>query len=82
MVCIGLKFFSAPYQSWGMDLQSRLQIFRTNVKVFAYVYIIKTLVDFTGICYGDRYRSKVLFSMIPAPVPYLNVGYGLHIMCD
>ena len=32
-----------------------------------FAYIIKTLIDFTSICYGDSYKSKVLFSMIPIP---------------
>ena len=44
MVYIGLKFFSAPFPSWGMAFKSRSQTFHTNV-IFA--YIIKT--DFTGI---------------------------------
>ena len=39
-----------------------------------FAYIIKTLIDFTGIiCYVGSYTSKVLFSTIPAPVPYFQV---------
>ena len=68
MVYIGLMFFSAPSPSLGMALRSRSQIFHTNVKGFA--YIIKIPIDFTGICYSDNYRSKVLFSMIPAPITF------------
>ena len=40
MVYIGLKFFSAPYPSWGMAFKSRSQIFNTNVNVFAYIMLI------------------------------------------
>ena len=46
MIYIGLKFFSAPSQSWGVAFKSRSQTFHTNV-IFA--YIIKKLMDFTGI---------------------------------
>ena len=70
---LDLKFFSAASLSWDWDLalrsRSQTYIFHTNVKVFA--YIIKTLIDFSSNFNGDSYRSKVLFNMIHAPVPYL-----------
>ena len=84
MIYICLEFFSAPSPSWGMGLKSRSQtkIFHTNDNDLAYI-TKQTLIDFTGVCYRDSYRSEVLLSMIPATVSYLcGQDHGLHIMCD
>ena len=57
-----------PQAGHGFEVKVTDSVY-TYVKGFA--YIIKTLLDFSGICYGDSYKSKVLFNMIHAPMPYL-----------
>ena len=70
MVYIGQVFLSAICKRWhGFEVKGTDLDFSYKCQSFA--YIIMTLIDFTGICYGDSCRSEVLFSMIPAPVPYL-----------
>ena len=64
MVYTGLQFFLSAIPKLGQCFEVKVTYleFHTNVKVFA--YILQTLIDFFGICYGDSYRSKILFSMI------------------
>ena len=69
MVNIGLKFSQRNPQAgawfWSQghrrDFSYKCQSFCLNF----------TLIDFTGICNGDSFKSKVLFKMVPAPVPFL-----------
>ena len=50
-----------------LDFSYKCQSFCLNYKDS----LVFVMVIFTGICYGDSYRSKVLVSMIPASVSYL-----------
>ena len=71
MIHIALKFLQRHPQGQG----HKLNLFSYEFQSFC--LIIKTLIDFTGICYGDSYRSKVLFSIKAAPVSNLSgfIGY-------